>query len=228
MPDIRPIKIYGTEGPNPFKVYQIMAEMQLPVEPVAVAFTDVKQPEFVAVNPNGRLPAMHDPNTGVTLWETGAIIEYLTETYDAAERAFSFAPDTPEFWEARAWLFLQVSGQGPYYGQAVHFAHYHETKVPTAVTRYVAEIRRVSGVLEARLASEKAKMATNGEETDGPWIVGGKKSYVDVAMLQWQEAIPRFVHSGGFSNDDFPLVKDWLDRMMASPHYQEAKARFGF
>ena len=111
---LKPIRLYGLgRTANPLKVGIILEELGLPYEPVSVAISDVKKPEYTAINPNGRLPSIHDPNTGITLWESGAIIEYLIETYDK-NRQLSFASETPEFWHARQWLHFQVSGQGPY------------------------------------------------------------------------------------------------------------------
>lgn len=71
---IKPIKIYGKGGPNPHKATIIFKELGIPHEIVPVPFADVKGAEYVAINPNGRLPSIHDPNTGITLWESGAII----------------------------------------------------------------------------------------------------------------------------------------------------------
>ena len=80
---LKPIKLYGFgRTANPMKVAIILEELGLAFEQVPVAFADVKKPEYTAINPNGRLPSIIDPNTGITLWESGAILEYLIETYD--------------------------------------------------------------------------------------------------------------------------------------------------
>ena len=78
--------------------------------------TDVKGEKFTAKNPNGRAPAIDDPNTGITLWESGAIIEYLIDRYDTSAK-LSFT-SLPEKYYAKQWLMFQMSGQGPYFGQA--------------------------------------------------------------------------------------------------------------
>ncbi|KAI9714573.1 MAG: hypothetical protein M1812_006378 [Candelaria pacifica] len=206
---IKPIKIWGQGGPNPPKVNIIMEELGLPYEVKAVPFSEIKNAEYVAVNPNGRIPAIQDPNTGITLWESGAIIEYLIERYDTKHH-LSFAPGTPESYHAKQWLFFQVTGQGPYYGQAVWFQKYHSEKLPSAIERYHKEINRVSGVLEERLAQQKR---VEGAGTEGPWLVGDKFSYADIAFIPWQWGAGRMFEKNEYDVDNFPNVKEWLNRM---------------
>lgn len=124
---IKPIKVWGQGGPNPPKVAMILSELEIPHEIIAIPFTDVKKPEYVAINPNGRVPAIHDPNTDLTLWESGAIVEYLIERYDTKQK-LSFPAGSAESYHAKQWLFFQTSGQGPYYGQAAWFIKYHGKK----------------------------------------------------------------------------------------------------
>ncbi|ROV94555.1 hypothetical protein VMCG_08163 [Cytospora schulzeri] len=207
---IKPITVWGKGGPNPPKIALLLAELGIPSDIKDIAFPDLKKPEFLAINPNGRMPAIQDPNTNLTLWESGAIIEYLVERYDT-EHKLSFPPGTAEAALARQWLFFQVSGQGPYYGQAVWFIKYHPERLPSAVERYVKEIARVSGVLEGHLARQKEA------GVDGPWIVGGKFSYADLALLPWQSMLTRIHGKEVYDPDAFPLVKDWVERMLARP-----------
>ena len=150
---LKPITLHGTVGPNPQKVAMLLHELGLPFESAATGFGDVKSAPYLALNPNGRLPTIHDPNTGTTLWESGAILEYLVETYDSAH-ALSFARGTPEYFAAKQWLFFQVSGQGPYFGQFVWFTKYHPETVESARKRYLDEIKRVAGVVEGHLEKE--------------------------------------------------------------------------
>ena len=91
----------------------VLEELELPYEIVNIPFSDLKQLEYLTITPNGRVPAIVDPNANLTLWESGAIVEYLIEKYDR-ERKISFEPGTNEAALARQWLFFQVSGQGPY------------------------------------------------------------------------------------------------------------------
>ncbi|KAI8934954.1 hypothetical protein NX059_008620 [Plenodomus lindquistii] len=178
MSSIKPLKLYGKAGPNPPKIIMMVEELGLPYEVQPLGFPDLKKPEFLAVNPNGRMPALVDPNTDLTIWESGAIIEYLVEKYDT-QRKISFEPGSNDSFLAKQWLFFQVSGQGPYYGQAVWFTKFHSEQLASAKERYYNEIKRVTSVLEGHL-----KKQPKGE--DGPWLVGGKFSYADLSFVPWQ------------------------------------------
>ncbi|KAK0256157.1 glutathione S- transferase, nitrogen catabolite repression regulator, partial [Friedmanniomyces endolithicus] len=113
----------------------------------------IKQEPYISLNPNGRLPAIEDPNTGLVLWESGAIVQYLVEQYDkdAKLRYTTFA----EKWQQEAWKIFQVSGQGPYFGQLMWFKVFHSEKLPSAVDRYTNEAKRVLGVIDAHLKKTK-------------------------------------------------------------------------
>ncbi|MDI1492542.1 MAG: glutathione S- transferase, nitrogen catabolite repression regulator [Ramalina farinacea] len=209
---MKPIKVWGEGGPNPPKVGFILEELALSYETVRVALSDVKGAEYVAINPNGRLPAIYDPNTDITLWESDAILEYIIERYDT-DHKLSFAPGTPEYYYTKQWLFFQASGQGPYYGQVVWFIKYHPEPQPSALKRYVDEINRVTGVLEGQLARQKEKYGAAG---DGPWLVGDKFSVADLAFIPWQAIVSSgFIGKEDFDPDRFGLVKEWLGKMMA-------------
>ena len=209
---LKPIKLWGNGGPNPPKVRILLEELGLPYEIVPIAWADIKNPGYLAINPNGRLPSIQDPNLDLTLWESGAIIEYLIERYDK-EHKLSFPAGTPEAYHAKQWLFFQTTGQGPYYGQAVWFTKYHPEQLPSAVARYVKEIKRVTGVLEGWLAKQKE---IYGGEGDGPWLVGNKLSFADLSFIPWQKTAER-VLPGEYSVDEFPLVKEWLGKMTVRP-----------
>ncbi|ROW03182.1 hypothetical protein VPNG_08172 [Cytospora leucostoma] len=222
---LKPIKVWGRGGANPPKVAMLLEELDLPREITHVE--DVKGPEYLAVNPNGRTPAIHDPNTGLTIWESGAILQYLVERYDAGHR-LSFPLGTPEAEHARQWLYFQVSGQGPYYGQAVWFKKFHHEHLPSALERYVKEVGRVTGVLEGHLGRQKEEAGAGDGDGDGsgggPWLVGNKFSYADLAFLSWQRAIPIVFGKEVYDPDEFPLVKDWVHRMLARPAIAKALA----
>ncbi|KAF2848742.1 glutathione S-transferas-like protein [Plenodomus tracheiphilus IPT5] len=205
MSSLKPIKIYGKAGPNPPKVAMIAQELNLPHEIHPISFPDLKKPEFLAINPNGRMPAIYDPNTDLTLWESGAIIEYLVEKYDTQHK-ISFERGSKEDYLARQWLFFQVSGQGPYFGQAMWFTKFHSEQLPSAKERYYAEIKRVTGVLDAHL-----KTQPKGE--DGPWLVGGKFSYADLAFVPWQYMAQ--VALGEFADtSEYTEATGWVERLM--------------
>jgi glutathione S-transferase len=106
---------------------------------------DLKKPPFEKLNPNGRVPAIEDPNTGITLWESGAIVEY----YDT-KHSLTYA-SSPEKYFVKQWLHFQISGQGPYFGQAAWFEKFHPEKIESARERYKNEIKRVLKVLDKHL-----------------------------------------------------------------------------
>jgi glutathione S-transferase len=113
-------------------------------------------------------------------------------------------------------LFFQTTGQGPYYGQAFWFERLHSEKVQSAIDRYVQEMNRVTGVLEVHLTKQK-QLYGSQDGFDGPWLVGNKLSYVDLAFVPWQMVA---VHcfggeSGRYKEADYPLVTEWLARLKA-------------
>ena len=201
----QPITLYGhATGPNPWKVAMLLEELKLPFTTTIVDKADLKKPAYEKININGRAPAIQDPNTGLTLWESGAIIEYLIETYDR-NHDISFAPGTSDYYHAKQWLYFQVSGQGPYFGQAVWFKVFHPEKIQSAQDRYVNEIRRVSGVLNRALDRKT-------------FLVGEKYSYADVVFLSWYEAVIARVISDVFDiSVEFPNLQAWLNRIRARP-----------
>ena len=186
----------------------IIEELKLPFTVKFLEGQEMKSEPYVSLNPNGRMPAIEDPNTGMKLWESCAIIEYLVDTYDK-ENSISFTAGSKEFYEAKQWLFYQASGQGPYFGQAMWFNFFHAEKLPSAVDRYINEIRRVSTVLETVLKNKK-------------FLVGGKYSYVDTSFLPWYLIISqRFADRLNFETE-FPNLHAWLERTKARPAVMKA------
>ncbi|KAJ5099342.1 hypothetical protein N7532_006343 [Penicillium argentinense] len=197
---LKPITLYGHgPGPNPWKVVIVLEQLGLPYENKPVAFPDMKKEPYESINPNGRVPAIEDPNTGITIWESGAILEYLVETYDK-QNTISFAPGSQDYFLAKQWLHFQVSGQGPYFGQAVWFTRYHPEQIESAKERYYNEIRRVSGVLDRVLK-------------DKEYLVGNKWSYADLAFIPWFLVLDFL----GISVSDYPNLEAWLSRQKAKP-----------
>lgn len=203
---LKPIKIYGKHGPNPPKVHMLCEALSLPYELIDVQFPDLKKPDFLALNPNGRMPAIQDPNTDLTLWESGAILEYLVEKYDT-DHKLSFPAGSNEAQLARQWLFFQVSGQGPYYGQAMWFTKYHPEQIASAQDRYYREIERVTSVLNAHLEKQD-------KGADGPWLVGGKFSYADLAFVPWQWMIGMGLKEK-VDLSPYKEATSWLERLTA-------------
>ncbi|KAJ5512860.1 Glutathione S-transferase/chloride channel C-terminal [Penicillium fimorum] len=202
---LKPITVWGHgPGPNPWKVIMILEELNLPYTHKIIAFPDMKKEAYESINPNGRVPAIEDPNTDTTLWESGAIIEYLVDTYDK-QNSISFAARSKDYYLAKQWLHFQMSGQGPYFGQAVWFTRYHSEKLQSAIDRYLNEIRRVSGVLDRALKGKK-------------YLVGDKFSYADVAFLPWYlVTIQCEIYTEKDMEKDFPNVAAWLKRVQERP-----------
>jgi glutathione S-transferase len=218
---MQPLKLYGgILGPNPLKVAIILGVLQLPYETEVIMPDQLKTPTYEAINPNGRLPSLYDPNTEITLWESGAIIEYLIERYDTEEpRKLSFPPGSADAEHARQWLYFQTSGQGPYYGQGYWFMRHHAEKVPSAIERYVNEAKRVTAVLDRWLA--KQKQIYQDQPGDGPWLVGNRMSYADLAFISWQRTPRSTFVEAGFDVDSFPHEKDWFECMTS---HEDVKA----
>ncbi|KAI9842847.1 MAG: glutathione S- transferase, nitrogen catabolite repression regulator [Sclerophora amabilis] len=200
----KPITLYShASGPNPWKVAIVLEELGIPYHTKMMEFSELKKEPFEKININGRVPAIEDPNTGITLWESGAILEYLVDEYDK-EGKLSFK-SSPEKYEASQWVYFQASGQGPYFGQAAWFSHFHEEKVPSAVTRYNNEIKRVVRVLDRAL---------EGKE----YLVGGRVSFADLAFLTWQMILPFAMGDAMFdAAKEYPNYHAWNERLMARP-----------
>lgn len=208
---LKSIKLWGARGPNAPKIAILLKELGLPHEAQNVQFADLKKPEFLAINPNGRVPAIYDANTDLTLWESGAITEYLIDKYDSNNK-LSFPKGSNNDYLTKQWLYYQVSGQGPYYGQAYWFHTYHAEDVPSAKERYVNEALRVTDVLEGHLAKQK----------EGPWLVGNKVTYADLSFITWQSVLPHLVKD--YNPDDHPNVKKWLENIQARKGVQDGLA----
>ncbi|SMR59289.1 unnamed protein product [Zymoseptoria tritici ST99CH_1A5] len=212
----KPIKLYShAGGPNPWKVAIIMNELSIPYETILKDFADLKKEPFEAINPNGRVPAIEDPNTGATVWESGAIIEYLLETYDGAH-TLSYT-DTTDRIESRCWFHLQLSGQGPYFGQKAWFTLYHPEKLESCQERYGNEIKRVIGVIDLHL-----------KKTGNEYLVGSKCTYADLAFVPWHWLIlfPPHLMGEDFAAEwekEFPAAWAWNERLQARPSVAKAR-----
>ena len=205
------IQLYGLPTPNGVKVSILLEELGLPYEAhlVDIMKDESKDPAFVSLNPNGRIPALIDPDgpdgKPIGLFESGAILLYL------ADKAQRFIPTDPAArWETIGWLFWQMGGVGPMFGQLGFFHKFagsaYEDKRPR--DRYAAESRRLLGVLDERL--------------DGrTWIMGDDYTIADIATLGWVRNLIGFYGAGdvvGFT--DFKNVAAWLERGLARPAVQ--------
>jgi GSH-dependent disulfide-bond oxidoreductase len=205
------IDLYYWTTPNGHKITIFLEEAGLPykIVPVNISKGDQFKPEFLAISPNNRIPAIvdHKPLDGgsaISVFESGAILLYLAEkTGMFLDRALR-RPN-----EVLQWLFWQMGGLGPMAGQNHHFSQYAPEKLPYAVDRYVNETNRLYGVLNKRLA-DRAFVAADYSIADMaiyPWIVPWKRQ--------------------GQNLDDFPHLKRWFEAIRMRPAtvraYQKAE-----
>ena len=205
------LQLYSLPTPNGVKVSILLEELGLPYEPhlVDISKDETWTPEFLSLNPNGKIPAIIDPDgpggKPLALFESGAILVYL------AEKAGRFLPTDPAArYETLQWVFFQMAAIGPMFGQLGFFHKFagreYEDKRPR--DRYVAESKRLLGVLEGRLEGRD-------------WIMGADYTIADIAILGWVRNLIGFYEAGdlvGFS--DFPRVAAWLERGLARPAVQ--------
>jgi len=210
MSDLKPITLYShASGPNPWKVAIVLEELKLPYNHKFMDMAELKKDPFEKINPNGRVPVIEDPNTGITLWESGAIIEYLEETYDK-ESKLTYT-SSPKKYFVKQWLYFQTSGQGPYYGQAAWFARFHPEKLPSAIDRYKDQIKRVLYVLNKALEGKK-------------YLIGDKCTVADLSFITWDLMIPFLFGDDAAGLDiekNYPNYYAWNKRLVERPAVQK-------
>jgi GSH-dependent disulfide-bond oxidoreductase len=198
------IQLYTWATPNGRKVSIMLEECGLPyaVNPVDITRGEQFRPGFVALNPNGKIPVIVDEDGPLTVFESGAILIYL------AEKTGRFLPAAgPERHAVLQWLMFQMGGVGPMFGQLHHFRRFAPAPVPYAQERYATEVRRLYGVLDARLGAV-------------PYLGGNDYSIADmatypwVARHEWQE----------IDLKQFPNVEGWYERLGQRPAVQRGMA----
>ncbi|MDB5601892.1 MAG: glutathione S-transferase [Xanthobacteraceae bacterium] len=205
------IQLYSFPTPNGVKVSIALEEMGLPYEPhtVVISKNESWTPEFLALNPNGKIPAIIDPagpgGKPLALFESGAILMYL------AEKSGKFIPADPaKRWETIQWVFFQMAAIGPMFGQVGFFHKFagkdYEDKRP--LQRYADESKRLLGVLDTRL--------------DGrAWIMGDDYTIADISMFGWVRNLVGFYGARDIvAFDTLKRVPDWLERGLARPAVQ--------
>jgi GST-like protein len=196
----RPIELHYWPTPNGWKISIMLEECRLPyiLKPVNISTGDQFKPEFLAISPNNRMPAIVDPDgpggRAMSVFESGAILQYLGRKtgkfYPSDERARTAVDE---------WLFWQMGGLGPMSGQAHHFRIYAPEKLQYAIDRYTNEVHRLFGVMNERLK-------------DRPFLAG-KYSIADMACVGWASRWER----QGQDINEFPHLKRWLETVMARP-----------
>ncbi|MBN8945436.1 MAG: glutathione S-transferase N-terminal domain-containing protein [Rhizobiales bacterium] len=192
------LKFYFNGSPNPTKVALFLEESGLPYEavPVDTRKGDQFKPDYLAINPNGKVPAIVDD--GAVVFDSNAILLYL------AEKTGQFLPaDTPALrGEMLSWLMFVATGVGPYSGQAVHFKHFAPEKVPYALNRYQYESERHFGILDEHLAKHR-------------YMVGDTYTIVDMAAWGWARMVPFILGDDAWAS--FPNLKRLFDEISARP-----------
>ncbi|MGB3274291.1 MAG: glutathione binding-like protein [Xanthobacteraceae bacterium] len=203
------IDLHYWTTPNGHKITIFLEEAGLPYKifPVNIGKGDQFKPEFLAIAPNNRIPAIvdHAPKDGgapVSIFESGAILLYL------AEKTGKFlSADLRARYDAIQWLFWQMGGLGPMAGQNHHFNVYAQEKIPYAMERYIKETNRLYGVLNKRLADRE--------------FIAGDYSIADMASYPW--IVPYEKQSQDIN--DFPHLKRWFEAIAARPAVERAYAR---
>ena len=198
------IDVYSWATPNGHKVHIMLEECGLAyrVIPVNIGAGDQFKPEFLAISPNNRIPAITDPDgpdgKPISLFESGAILVYL------AAKSGKFMPATDRAkYEMLQWLMFQMGGVGPMLGQAHHFRMYAPEQIEYAVNRYSNEARRLYGVIDRRLAQS-------------PWLGGREYSIADIATFPWL----RSWEKQGIVLGDYPHLERWFHKIAARPAVQ--------
>ena len=192
------IELYTAPTPNGWKISVALEELGLPytVRPVNILGGDQKKPEFLALNPNGKIPVIVDHgNGGQVVFESGAILIYL------AEKTGRLLPAEPKArMAALQWLMFQMGGIGPMMGQANVFYRYLPEKIPVAIDRYQNECRRLFEVLDRRLG-------------EAEWLAGDEYSIADIANWCWV----RSYKWSGVNIDGLDHLRRWMDAIRARP-----------
>ena len=194
------IDLYTWNTPNGRKVSIMLEEIELPYETHAINIAQDEQftPEFLAISPNNKIPAIVDRDNGRSMMESGAILMYL------AEKSGHLLPsDEDSKWRVVEWLMMQMGSVGPMLGQTHHFVKYNHGKAPYAEDRYLNENKRIYGVLDRRL----------GEYA---YLAGDEYTIADVATFPW---IARWDWQTMDLNDT-PNIKRWYLELAARPAVQ--------
>ncbi|PLR34018.1 thiol:disulfide oxidoreductase [Chimaeribacter californicus] len=196
------IDLYYAPTPNGHKITLFLEEAGLPyrLHPIDISAGDQFKPEFLAISPNNKIPAIVDtqPIDGgapVSIFESGAILLYLAE-----KTGKLLSQELRERASALQWLFWQVGGFGPMLGQNHHFTHYAPQPVPYAIERYQTETRRLYGVLNTQLEKK-------------PYLAGDQYSIADIATYPWVVSHER----QRIDLAQFPAVRNWFERIKARP-----------
>ncbi|KAH8817498.1 glutathione S-transferase GstA [Xylogone sp. PMI_703] len=196
------ITLYTAQTPNGIKISMALEELGITykVHKIDITANAQKEPWYLEINPNGRIPAIADTMSDgqqIRVFESGSVLQYLIDNYDP-DYKISYPQGTREYYEMTSWLFFQNAGVGPMQGQAHHFNRYAPEHIPYGVKRYTNETRRLYGVLDKHLATSKSG-----------YLVGDHISIADISHWGWIV----FAGWAGVEIDDFPHLKAWEERV---------------
>lgn len=194
------IRLYTWGTPNGRKISIMLEEVSLPYEvvPIDISKGEQFEPDFLAVNPNNKIPAIVDDDNGQSIFESGAILLYLAE-----KSGKLLSDDANDKWRVMQWLMWQMAGQGPMLGQAHHFLHFNPGKSDYAEERYLQEAKRLYGVLEKQLASNR-------------YVATDELTIADIAIWPW---VSRYQFQK-IDLHSFPNVLEWYLRLARRPAFQ--------
>jgi GSH-dependent disulfide-bond oxidoreductase len=190
------IDLYTFTTPNGRKPLIMLEEISLPytVQIIDITKGDQFKPEYVAINPNSKIPAITDRETGLTIFESAAILIYL------AEKVGKLLPTAQkERFQVLEWLMFQIGSIGPMFGQLGHFKQFAPEKIPYAIERYEKETLRLYGVLDLQLTQHE--------------FIAGDYSIADISTFPWIASYDRF----GLSLDNYPNLKRWFEIVQQRP-----------
>ncbi|KAI0751422.1 glutathione S-transferase C-terminal-like protein [Daedaleopsis nitida] len=210
-----PLQLFTTGTPNGFKVSTFLEELKeaygLQYEAVKIDLSKntQKEPWFIKMNPNGRIPTLVDRSrNNFVVFESAAILLYLQQHYDKENKfALDPATDPDDYSEMLQWIFFVHGGIGPMQGQAHHFHNYAPEQIPYAKNRYTEETKRLYGVLENRLQ-------------DRDYLAGPGRGRFTIAELNAVPWVRRHQFANIPSLDPWPRVKAWVERVHARSAFQ--------
>ncbi|KAL6863292.1 Glutathione S-transferase 2 [Amphichorda felina] len=194
------INFYTVGTPNGIKVSILLEELGLDYKTHTISFKDneQKEPWFLEINPNGRIPAITDVTEDgkqIRVFESGAILQYLVARYDKDYKV-SYPYNTPEYWEMTSW------------GQANHFNRYAPEKIPYGIDRYINETRRLYRTMDTHLAKQPSG-----------YLVGDKCTIADISCWGWVAA----AKWTGLDINEFPNLKKWLFKCVERPGFEAGR-----
>ncbi|TGJ85797.1 hypothetical protein E0Z10_g3017 [Xylaria hypoxylon] len=224
------IHLYTAQTPNGIKISILLEELDLQYKATTIEFSNntQKEPWFLAINPNGRIPAMTDTLNGkeIRIFESGAMMQYIVDKYDKDHKV-SYPFGTAEYYETNSWLMWQMGGLGPMQGQLNHFNRmfyaqpqtrflhanplylgYAPEKIPYGIDRYKAEVRRLFRTLESTL-----KTSTSG------YLVGDRCTIADISSWGWVA----MGKNSGVDPKEFPVLEEWVQRMLKRPGVEKGR-----